>query len=117
CRHIVHVIVKLLHVKPFPIRLSAAPQIDGVDSEIGRDQLLRCPSEVAAMRVEAGHDDDDAACVGVRTPRANEERESSGRAKLRIRHGCLLADGVYRCGVSQRTNAHLLRADEWSATP
>src|SRR4029450_9616175 len=86
------------HVKPFPVRLSAAPQIDGVDSEIGRAQLLRCPSEIAAMRVEAGHDDDDAACVGVRTPRANEEHEPSrcldsffnGWAKLCIRHGCLL---------------------------
>jgi hypothetical protein len=98
CRHIVHVIAELLHVKPFPVRLSAAPQIDSVDCEIGRDQLFRCPSEIAAMRVEAGHDDDDAAGLGVRTPRANEERESSrcleslfnGRAKLRIRHAVSL---------------------------
>jgi hypothetical protein len=53
------------------------------------------------VRVEARLDDDEAACLGVRTPRANEEAESSryleslfsGLAKLCVRHGLLLLSG------------------------
>ena len=40
-------------------------------------ELVGCPSVVAAVRVEARHDDDDTACAGARTPRANEKGESS----------------------------------------
>src|SRR5262249_25471621 len=97
------------------------------DDETDRDQLFGDPSVVAAVRVETGHDDDDAACAGVGPPRANEEGEPScridplfsGRAKLSLRHNCLLVPREPRggiCGLRKYPRRRIAAIRRWCRT-
>ena len=59
--NVVDVVLELLHVKAFALGFASAAQVDGVDRETFGDEPLRDPGVVAAVRVEAGDDGDDAA--------------------------------------------------------
>ena len=67
-RHVADVVGERLDVEALAVGLAAAAQVEGVDGEPGGRELLGHPRVVAAVRVEAGDDDDHAAWVRCRTP-------------------------------------------------
>ena len=56
--HVADVVRELLDVKALAVRLAAAAQIHRVHGETAGRELLGDPRVVAAVRIEAGHDDD-----------------------------------------------------------
>ena len=69
------VVGELRDVEALAVRFPAPAQIHRVDGQAQGDQLLRHPAVVAAVRVESGHDDDDAARTVGAAPRTVGNRQ------------------------------------------
>ena len=75
--HVGLVLRKLVDVVPLAIGLAAAAQIERIDRKPARDELLRGPEVVAAVRIEAVHHHDDRARLALRPPPARENPQSA----------------------------------------
>jgi hypothetical protein len=70
---VAQVLLEAFDVEAFAVGLAAAAQVEGVDREAVRDQLLGNPDVVAAMRVEAMDEHYDRTRRHVGPPGANED--------------------------------------------
>src|SRR5450432_537059 len=71
-----------LDVETLAVGLAASTQVNGINREAARDELLGCPSVVTAVRVEAGNDDDNAAQLARRTPRSKDNSETADASEF-----------------------------------
>src|SRR5581483_62739 len=72
-RDVVDVVVERVDVEAFAVGLAAAPQVQRVHHQIGGGELFGHPFVVAAVRIEAGDDDDGGAGRGGWAPAAHVE--------------------------------------------
>src|SRR6266853_300414 len=75
-RDVRNVVLESFDVEPLAFRLAASLQIECMDGKAVRDELLRSPLVIAAVRVESVHNHDRA--TGLRShrpPRAGENLE------------------------------------------
>src|SRR5579863_4882739 len=66
------IVVKRVDVEPFPVRLPAAPEVHRVGSQACGCELLASPRIIAAVRIEAGDDRNDATGLAPRPPGSYE---------------------------------------------
>ena len=79
---VVQVLGELLDVEAFAARPAAAAQVEGVDREAARRQLLAGPQVVAAVGVDPVTDGDDGLGGTRRPPRPDEDLGASARYRL-----------------------------------
>src|SRR5262245_35878772 len=67
-RNVADVVRELIDVETVAVGFSASAQVQRVNSELPRQELLGHPGVIAAVRIEAVNDDDHAPRLHIRTP-------------------------------------------------